>query len=196
MKRKTRVLSFKIKGNEKVEIARFLSKFEDINFNISDDTLKVKVLDPGSMGDVVHSIKSFLEEKKEKDIKEDKGIYSYNLDSISKIAGTTVPVKLLKAVLSDKGYSFEVDRENVVSTARVSVAAETAGEISYLLEDLDGVSKPVTEIIVRVAIEFDMLSSELLSIGIDKKIFNDTKTVSLNISYDDALSYLREYAGE
>ena len=196
MKRKTRVLSFKIKGNEKVEIARFLSKFEDINFNISDDTLKVKVLEPGSMGDVVHSIKSFLEEKKEKDIKEDKGIYSYNLDSISKIAGTTVPVKLLKAVLSDKGYSFEVDRENVVSTARVSVAAETAGEISYLLEDLDGVSKPVTEIIVRVAIEFDMLSSELLSIGIDKKIFNDTKTVSLNISYDDALSYLREYAGE
>ncbi len=196
MKRKTRVLSFKIKGNEKVEIARFLSKFEDINFNISDDTLKVKVLDPGSMGDVVHSIKSFLEEKKEKQIKEDKGIYSYNLDSISKIAGTTVPVKLLKAVLSDKGYSFEVDRENVVSTAHVSVAAENAGEISYLLEDLDGVSKPVTEIIVRVAIEFDMLSSELLSVGIDKKIFNDTKTVSLNISYDDALSYLREYAGE
>jgi len=40
-----------------------------------------------------------------------------------------------------------------------------------------------------------MLSSELLSVGIDEKIFNDTETVSLNISYDDALSYLREYAG-
>ena len=196
MKRKTRVLSFKIKGNQKVEIARFLSKFEDITFNVSDDTLKVKVLNPGSMGDVVHSIKSFLEEQKEKEIKEDKGIYSYTLDSISKIAGATVPVKLLKAVLNDKGYSFEVDRENVVSTAHASVAAEVAGDISYLLQDLEGVSKPVTEIIVRVAMEFDLLSSELLNVGIDEKIFNDTKTVSLNISYDDALSYLREYAGE
>lgn len=196
MKRKTRVLSFKIKGNEKVEIARFLSKFEDISFNVCDDTLKVKVLNPGSMGDIVYSIKSFLEELKEKEIKEDKGIYSYTLDSISKIAGATVPVKLLKAVLNDKGYSFEVDRENVVSTAHASVAAEVAGDISYLLEDLEGVSKPVTEIIVRVAMEFDLLSSELLNVGIDEKIFNDTETVSLNISYDDALSYLREYAGE
>ncbi|NYT13382.1 MAG: DUF2067 domain-containing protein, partial [Candidatus Methanofastidiosa archaeon] len=176
--------------------ARFLSKFEDITFNVSDDTLKVKVLNPGSMGDVVHSIKSFLEEQKEKEIKEDKGIYSYTLDSISKIAGATVPVKLLKAVLNDKGYSFEVDRENVVSTAHASVAAEVAGDISYLLQDLEGVSKPVTEIIVRVAMEFDLLSSELLNVGIDEKIFNDTETVSLNISYDDALSYLREYAGE
>jgi hypothetical protein len=163
---------------------------------VSDDTLKVKVLNPGSMGDIVHSIKSFLEEQKEREIKEDKGIYSYTLDSISKIAGVTVPVKLLKAVLNDKGYSFEVDRENVVSTAHASVAAEVAGDISYLLEDLEGVSKPVTEIIVRVAMEFDLLSSELLNVGIDEKIFNDTETVSLNISYDDALSYLREYAGE
>ena len=195
MKRKTRVLSFKIKGNQKVEIARFLSKFEDISFNISDDTLKVKVFNPGSMGDLVYSIKSFLEEIKEKEIKEEKGIFSYNLDSISKIAGTTVPVKLLKAVLMDKGYSFEVEKENVVSTAHVSVAANAAREISYLLEDLGGVSKPVTEIIVRVAIEYEMLSSELLSVGIDEKIFNDTETVSLNVSYDDALSYLREYAG-
>ncbi|MCC7571850.1 MAG: DUF2067 domain-containing protein [Candidatus Methanofastidiosum sp.] len=195
MKPKIRVLSFKIKGNEKVEIARFLSKFEDISFNLSDDTLKVKVFNPGNMGDIVHSIKSYLEELKEKEINEDKGIYTYSLDSISKIAGTTVPVKLLKAVLVDKGYSFEVEKENVLSTANVSVAAKVAGEISYLLEDLDGVSKPVTEIIVRVAIEFDILSSELLSVGIDEKIFNDTETVSLNISYDDALSYLREYAG-
>jgi len=195
MKRKTRVLSFKIKGNQKVEIARFLSKFEDISFNVSDDTLKVKVFNPGSMGDLVYSIKSFLEEIKEKEIKEEKGIFTYNLDSISKIAGATVPVKLLKLVLNDKGYSFEVEKENVVSTAHVSVAANVAGEISYLLEDLEGVSKPVTEIIVRVAIEYEMLSSELLSVGIDEKIFNDTETVSLNISYDDALSYLREYAG-
>lgn len=195
MKRKTRVLSFKIKGNQKVEIARFLSKFEDISFTVCDDTLKVKVLNPGSMGDLVYSIKSFLEEIKEKEIKEEKGIYSYNLDSISKIAGATVPVKLLKAVLIDKGYSFEVEKENVVSTAHVSVTAKVAGEISYLIEDLEGVSKPVTEIIVRVAIECDMLSSELLGVGIDEKIFNDTETVSLNISYDDALSYLREYAG-
>lgn len=195
MKRKTRILSFKIKGNQKVEIARFLSKFEDISFNISEDTLKVKVFNPGSMGDLIHSIKSFLEEIKEKEIKEEKGIFTYNLDSISKIAGTTVPVKLLKVVLSDKGYSFEVEKENVISTAHVSVAAEVAGEISYLLEDLEGVSKPVTEIIVRVAIEYDMLSSELLDVGIDEKIFNDTETVSLNISYDDALSSLRDYAG-
>lgn len=195
MKRKTRVLSFKIKGNQKVEIARFLSKFEDISFNVSDDTLKVKVFNPGSMGDLVYSIKSFLEEIKEKEIKEEKGIFTYNLDSISKIAGTTVPVKLLKVVLNDKGYSFEVEKENVVSTAHASVAANIAGEISYLLEDLEGVSKPVTEIIVRVAIEYEMLSSELLSVGIEEKIFNDTETVSLNISYDDALSYLREYAG-
>ena len=195
MKRKTRVLSFKIKGNQKVEIARFLSKFEDISFNVSDDTLKVKVLNPGSMGDLVYSIKSFLEEIKEKEIKEEKGIFTYNLDSISKIAGATVPVKLIKAVLIDKGYSFEVDKEKVVSSAHVSVAAKVASEISYLLEDLEGVSKPVTEIIVRVAIEFDMLSSELLSVGIDEKIFNDSETVSLNISYDDALSYLRDYAG-
>jgi len=98
-------------------------------------------------------------------------------------------------VLNDKGYSFEVEKENVVSTAHASVAANIAGEISYLLEDLEGVSKPVTEIIVRVAIEYEMLSSELLSVGIEEKIFNDTETVSLNISYDDALSYLREYAG-
>ncbi|MDY1591753.1 MAG: DUF2067 family protein [Methanofastidiosum sp.] len=195
MKRKTRVLSFKIKGNQKVEIARFLSKFEDISFNVSDDTLKVKVFNPDSMGDLVYSIKSFLEEIKEKEIEEEKGIFTYNLDSISKIAGTTVPVRLLKAVIIDKGYSFEVEKENVVSTAHVSIVANAAREISYLLEDLSGVSKPVTEIIVRVAIEYEMLSSELLSVGIDEKIFNDTETVSLNISYDDALSYLREYAG-
>lgn len=91
MKSKARILSFKIKGNEKVEIARFLSKFEDISFNLSDDTLKLKVFNPMNMGDLIHSIKSFLEEFKEKEIKENKGIYTYNLDSISKVAGLTVP---------------------------------------------------------------------------------------------------------
>ena len=196
MKSKTRVLTFKIKGNEKIEIARFLSKFQDISFDITGDSLKVRVFDYGNMGDIIYSIKSYLEELNEKNIKEKDGIFSYNLDSISKIAGVTVPVKLLKSVLNDKGYSFEVDRENVVSTAHASAAAEVAGDIFYLLEDLEGVSKPVTEIIVRVAMEFDLLSSELLNVGIDEKIFNDTETVSLNISYDDALSYLREYAGE
>ncbi|HNV93827.1 MAG TPA: DUF2067 family protein [Methanofastidiosum sp.] len=196
MKGKTRVLSFKIKGNQKVEIAHFLSKFEDIVFNISDDTLKIKVLNSGSMGEIIYSIKSFLEELKESEVKEEKGMYSYTLDSISKIAGVTVPVKLLKVVLEDYGYSFEVNRENVVSTASVSIAAEYAGYISYLLEDLKDVSKPVTEIIVRVAMEYDLLSSELLSVGIEDKIFNDTDTVSLNISYDEALLRLRKYAGE
>ncbi len=196
MKGKTRVLSFKIKGNQKVEIAHFLSKFEDIVFNISDDTLKIKVLNSGSMGEIIYSIKSFLEELKETEVKEEKGMYSYTLDSISKIAGVTVPVKLLKVVLEDYGYSFEVNRENVVSTASVSIAAEYAGYISYLLEDLKDVSKPVTEIIVRVAMEYDLLSSELLSVGIEDKIFNDTDTVSLNISYDEALLRLRKYAGE
>ncbi|NMC58463.1 MAG: DUF2067 family protein [Candidatus Methanofastidiosa archaeon] len=196
MKSKTRILTFKIRGNEKIEIARFLSKFEDISFDITGDSLKVKVFNYGNMGDIVYSIKSFLEELKEKNIKENEGIYSYNLDSISKIAGATVPVKLLKAVLSDRGYSFEVDKENVVSTAHVSVAADTAREISYLIEDLEDVSKPVTEILVRVAIEYETLTSELLNIGIHEKIFNDEGTVSLNISYDDALSYLRQYAGD
>ena len=196
MKGKARVLSFKIKGNQKVEIAHFLSKFEDIVFNISDDTLKIKVLNSGSMGEIIYSIKSFLEELKESEVKEEKGMYSYTLDSISKIAGVTVPVKLLKVVLEDYGYSFEVNRENVVSTASVSIAAEYAGYISYLLEDLKDVSKPVTEIIVRVAMEYDLLSSELLSVGIEDKIFNDTDTVSLNISYDEALLRLRKYAGE
>lgn len=196
MKGKTRVLSFKIKGNQKVEIAHFLSKFEDIVFNISDDTLKIKVLNSGGMGEIIYSIKSFLEELKESEVKEEKGMYSYTLDSISKIAGVTVPVKLLKVVLEDYGYSFEVNRENVVSTASVSIAAEYAGYISYLLEDLKDVSKPVTEIIVRVAMEYDLLSSELLSVGIEDKIFNDTDTVSLNISYDEALLRLRKYAGE
>ena len=124
MKGKTRVLSFKIKGNQKVEIAHFLSKFEDIVFNISDDTLKIKVLNSGSMGEIIYSIKSFLEELKESEVKEEKGMHSYTLDSISKIAGVTVPVKLLKVVLEDYGYSFEVNRENVVSTASVSIAAE------------------------------------------------------------------------
>jgi len=196
MKGKTRVLSFKIKGNQKVEIAHFLSKFEDIVFNISDDTLKIKVLNSGGMGEIIYSIKSFLEELKESEVKEEKGMYSYTLDRISKIAGVTVPVKLLKVVLEDYGYSFEVNRENVVSTASVSIAAEYAGYISYLLEDLKDVSKPVTEIIVRVAMEYDLLSSELLSVGIEDKIFNDTDTVSLNISYDEALLRLRKYAGE
>jgi len=196
MKGKTRVLSFKIKGNQKVEIAHFLSKFEDIVFNISDDTLKIKVLNSGSMGEIIYSIKSFLEELKESEVKEEKGMHSYTLDSISKIAGVTVPVKLLKVVLEDYGYSFEVNRENVVSTASVSIAAEYAGYISYLLEDLKDVSKPVTEIIVRVAMEYDLLSSELLSVGIEENIFNDTDTVSLNISYDEALLRLRKYAGE
>lgn len=195
MKQKTRILTFKIKGNEKVEIAHFLSKFQDISFNISGDTLKVKIFDYGNVGDIVYSIKSYLEELKEKNVKENEGIYSYNLDSISKIAGTTVPIKLLKLVLNDKGYSFEVEKEDVVSTAQVSVAAEFAREISYLIEDLEDVSKPVTEILVRVAIEYDMLASELLNVGIEDEIFNDTGTVSLNISYDEALSYLREYAG-
>lgn len=196
MKKKTRVLSFKIKGNEKVEIAHFLSKFEDICFDISDDTLKVNVLDYDSIKDLTYSIKSFLEELKEKEKKEEKGIYIYNLDSISKISGITVPVKLLKSAITDKGYSFEVDKEKVTSTANLSIAAEIAGEISYLLKELSGVSKPVKEIIIRIAIEFDMLSSELLGEGIEQKIFNDKKTVSLNISYDDALSYLRDYAGD
>lgn len=196
MKGKARVLSFKIKGNQKVEIAHFLSKFEDIVFNISDDTLKIKVLNSGSMGDIIYSIKSFLEELKESEVKEEKGMYSYTLDSVSKIAGVTVPVKLLKVVLEDYGYSFEVNRENVVSTASVSIAAEYAGYISYLLEDLKDVSKPVTEIIVRVAMEYDLLSSELLNVGIEDKIFNDSDTVSLNISYDEALLRLRKYAGE
>ncbi len=196
MKSKTRVLTFKIKGNEKIEIARFLSKFEDISFNINDDSLKVKVFNYGNMGDIVYSIKSFLEELKEKNVKENDGIYSYNLDSISKIAGTTVPVKLLKVVLNDRGYSFEVQNEDVTSTANVSVTADIAREISYLIEDLEDVSKPVKEILVRVAIEYDTLPSELLNVGIEEKIFNDTGTVSLNGSYDDALSYLREYAGE
>ena len=196
MKGKARVLSFKIKGNQKVEIAHFLSKFEDIVFNISDDTLKIKVLNSGSMGEIIYSIKSFLEELKESEVKEEKGMYSYTLDSISKIAGVTVPVKLLKVVLEDYGYSFEVNRENVVSTASVSIAAEYAGYISYLLEDLKDVSKPVTEIIVRVAMEYDLLSLELLNVGIEDKIFNDTDTVSLNISYDEALLRLRKYAGE
>lgn len=196
MKGKARVLSFKIKGNQKVEIAHFLSKFEDIVFNISDDTLKIKVLNSGSMGEIIYSIKSFLEELKESEVKEEKGMYSYTLDSISKIAGVTVPVKLLKVVLEDYGYSFEVNRENVVSTASVSIAAEYAGYISYLLEDLKDVSKPVTEIIIRVAMEYDLLSSELLNVGIEDKIFNDSDTVSLNISYDEALLRLRKYAGE
>lgn len=196
MKGKARVLSFKIKGNQKVEIAHFLSKFEDIVFNISDDTLKIKVLNSGGMGEIIYSIKSFLEELKESEVKEEKGMYSYTLDSISKIAGVTVPVKLLKVVLEDYGYSFEVNRENVVSTASVSIAAEYAGYISYLLEDLKDVSKPVTEIIVRVAMEYDLLSSELLNVGIEDKIFNDSDTVSLNISYDEALLRLRKYAGE
>lgn len=196
MKGKARVLSFKIKGNQKVEIAHFLSKFEDIVFNISDDTLKIKVLNSGSMGDIIYSIKSFLEELKESEVKEEKGMYSYTLDSVSKIAGVTVPVKLLKVVLEDYGYSFEVNRENVVSTASVSIAAEYAGYISYLLEDLKDVSKPVTEIIIRVAMEYDLLSSELLNVGIEDKIFNDSDTVSLNISYDEALLRLRKYAGE
>ncbi|HOM96430.1 MAG TPA: DUF2067 family protein [Methanofastidiosum sp.] len=196
MKGKARVLSFKIKGNQKVEIAHFLSKFEDIVFNISDDTLKIKVLNSGSMGEIIYSIKSFLEELKESEVKEEKGMYSYTLDSISKIAGVTVPVKLLKVVLEDYGYSFEVNRENVVSTASVSIAAEYAGYISYLLEDLKDVSKPVTEIIVRVAMEYDLLSLELLNVGIEDKIFNDSDTVSLNISYDEALLRLRKYAGE
>ncbi|KYC54490.1 MAG: hypothetical protein BWX56_01368 [Euryarchaeota archaeon ADurb.Bin023] len=44
--------------------------------------------------------------------------------------------------------------------------------------------------------EYDLLSSELLSVGIEDKIFNDTDTVSLNISYDEALLRLRKYAGE
>lgn len=196
MKGKARVLSFKIKGNQKVEIAHFLSKFEDIVFNISDDTLKIKVLNSGGMGEIIYSIKSFLEELKESEVKEEKGMYSYTLDSISKIAGVTVPVKLLKVVLEDYGYSFEVNRENVVSTASVSIAAEYAGYISYLLEDLKDVSKPVTEIIVRVAMEYDLLSLELLNVGIEDKIFNDSDTVSLNISYDEALLRLRKYAGE
>ncbi|KYC49650.1 MAG: hypothetical protein AMQ74_01389 [Candidatus Methanofastidiosum methylothiophilum] len=195
MKKKTRILTFKLKGNEKVEIARFLSKFQDISFDISGDTLKVKIFDYGNMGDIIYSIKSYLEELKEKNIKENEGIYSYNLDSISKIAGATVPVKLLKVVLNDKGYSFEVQKEDVVSTANVSVAADFAREISYLIEDLEDVSKPVMEILVRVAIEYDMLASELLNVGVEDEIFNDTGTVSLNISYDEALSYLREYAG-
>jgi hypothetical protein len=73
MKRKTRVLSFKIKGNQKVEIARFLSKFEDISFNVADDTLKVKVFNPCSMGDLVYSIKSFLEEIKRRKSRKKKG---------------------------------------------------------------------------------------------------------------------------
>ena len=179
-----------------MEIAHFLSKFEDIVFNISDDTLKIKVLNSGSMGEIIYSIKSFLEELKESEVKEEKGMYSYTLDSISKIAGVTVPVKLLKVVLEDYGYSFEVNRENVVSTASVSIAAEYAGYISYLLEDLKDVSKPVTEIIVRVAMEYDLLSLELLNVGIEDKIFNDSDTVSLNISYDEALLRLRKYAGE
>ncbi|HNZ87671.1 MAG: DUF2067 family protein [Candidatus Methanofastidiosum sp.] len=196
MKSKTRVLTFKIKGNEKIEIARFLSKFQDISFDITGDSLKVRVFDYGNMGDIIYSIKSYLEELNEKNIKEKDGIFSYNLDSISKIAGATVPVKLLKAVLKDKGYTFEVENEEVVSNAHVSVVADIAREISYLIEDLEDVSKPVTEILVRVAIEYNTLPSELLNAGIKEKIFNDSETVSLNISYDDALSYLREYAGE
>lgn len=196
MKSKTRVLTFKIKGNEKIEIARFLSKFQDISFDITGDSLKVRVFDYGNMGDIIYSIKSYLEELNEKNIKEKDGIFSYNLDSISKIAGATVPVKLLKAVLKDKGYNFEVENEEVVSNAHVSVVADIAREISYLIEDLEDVSKPVTEILVRVAIEYNTLPSELLNAGIKEKIFNDSETVSLNISYDDALSYLREYAGE
>jgi len=196
MKSKTRVLTFKIKGNEKIEIARFLSKFQDISFDITGDSLKVRVFDYGNMGDIIYSIKSYLEELNEKNIKEKDGIFSYNLDSISKIAGATVPVKLLKAVLKDKGYNFEVENEEVVSDAHVSVVADIAREISYLIEDLEDVSKPVTEILVRVAIEYNTLPSELLNAGIKEKIFNDSETVSLNISYDDALSYLREYAGE
>jgi len=196
MKSKTRVLTFKIKGNEKIEIARFLSKFQDISFDITGDSLKVRVFDYGNMGDIIYSIKSYLEELNEKNIKEKDGIFSYNLDSISKIAGATVPVKLLKAVLKDKGYTFEVENEEVVSNAHVSVVADIAREISYLIEDLEDVSKPVTEILVRVAIEYNTLPSDLLNAGIKEKIFNDSETVSLNISYDDALSYLREYAGE
>jgi len=196
MKSKTRVLTFKIKGNEKIEIARFLSKFQDISFDITGDSLKVRVFDYGNMGDIIYSIKSYLEELNEKNIKEKDGIFSYNLDSISKIAGATVPVKLLKAVLKDKEYTFEVENEEVVSNAHVSVVADIAREISYLIEDLEDVSKPVTEILVRVAIEYNTLPSELLNAGIKEKIFNDSETVSLNISYDDALSYLREYAGE
>ncbi len=196
MKKKTRVLSFKIKGNEKVEIAHFLSNFEDICFDISEDTLKVVVLDPNNLKDIAYSIKSFLEELKEKELKEKKGFYTYSLDSISKISSVTVPVKLLKSVIDDKGYFFEVDKDKVISTANVSTVAEIAGEVSCLLKDLTGVSKPVKEIIVRVAIESDMLSSELLNEGIEKKIFKDKETVSLNISYDDALSYLRDYVGD
>jgi len=49
MKSKTRVLTFKIKGNEKIEIARFLSKFQDISFDITGDSLKVRVFDYGNM---------------------------------------------------------------------------------------------------------------------------------------------------
>lgn len=182
MKSKTRVLTFKIKGNEKIEIARFLSKFQDISFDITGDSLKVRVFDYGNMGDIIYSIKSYLEELNEKNIKEKDGIFSYNLDSISKIAGATVPVKLLKAVLKDKEYTFEVENEEVVSNAHVSVVADIAREISYLIEDLEDVSKPVTEILVRVAIEYNTLPSELLNAGIKEKIFNDSETVSLNIS--------------